>query len=99
MPQPAGGGLDLVKAPQRAGMRGSKASQAFYAQHEVDVSDAKAKCCSLGGAPELITGFWRGKEHPGAPCAMQRDARNRQAHLGRAGRQFHRQAISHVYDT
>ena len=74
MPQPTGGGLDLVKAPQRAGMRGSKASQAFYAQHEVDVPDAKAKCCSLGGAPELITGFWRGKNHPGhpVPCRAMR---------------------------
>ena len=43
-------------------MRDSKASKAFYAQHEVDVPDAKAGCCSLAGALELITGFWRGKK-------------------------------------
>ena len=73
-PSPPGAKLKALKTLQLAGIRDSAQRQAFYAQHEVDVSDAKAKCCSLGGAPELITGFWRGKEHPGhpVPCSAMR---------------------------
>ena len=73
-PIPPEGGLKPDKILQRAGIRDSAQRQAFYAQHEVDVPDAKAKCCSLGGAPELITGFWRGKKHPGhpVPCSAVR---------------------------
>ena len=73
-PSPPKRELGSGKVLRLAGMRDSAASQAFYAQHEVDVPDAKAKCCSLGGAPELITGFWRGKKHPGhpVPCSAVR---------------------------
>ena len=73
-PSPPGAKLKASKALRLAGIRDSAQRQAFYAQHEVDVSDANAKCCSLGGAPELITGFWRGKKHPGhpVPCSAVR---------------------------
>ena len=73
-PSPPGAKLKASKTLQLAGIRDSAQRQAFYAQHEVDVPDAKAKCCSLGGAPELITGFWRGKKHPGhpVPCSAVR---------------------------
>ena len=73
-PSPPGAKLKASKALRLAGIRDSAQRQAFYAQHEVDVPDAKAKCCSLGGAPELITGFWRGKKHPGhpVPCSAMR---------------------------
>ena len=73
-PSPPGAKLKASKALRLAGIRDSAQRQAFYAQHEVDVSDANAKCCSLGGAPELVTGFWRGKEHPGhpVPCSAMR---------------------------
>ena len=73
-PSPPGAKLKASKAPRLAGIRDSAQRQAFYAQHEVDVPDAKAKCCSLEGAPELITGFWRGKKHPGhpVPCSAMR---------------------------
>ena len=73
-PSPPGAKLKASKALRLAGMRDSAQRQAFYAQHEVDVPDAKAKCCSLEGAPELITGFWRGKKHPGhpVPCSAVR---------------------------
>ena len=73
-PSPPGAKLKASKALRLAGIRDSAQRQAFYAQHEVDVPDAKAKCCSLEGAPELITGFWRGKKHPGhpVPCSAMR---------------------------
>ena len=73
-PSPPKRELGSGKVLRLAGIRDSAQRQAFYAQHEVDVSDAQAKCCSLGGAPELITGFWRGKKHPGhpVPCSAMR---------------------------
>ena len=73
-PSPPKRELDSGKVLRLAGIQDSAQRQAFYAQHEVDVPDAKAKCCSLEGAPELITGFWRGKEHPGhpVPCSAMR---------------------------
>ena len=73
-PSPPGAKPKASKALRLAGIRDSAQRQAFYAQHEVDVPDAKAKCCSLEGAPELITGFWRGKKHPGhpVPCSAMR---------------------------
>ena len=73
-PNPPKRRLDLDKVLQRAGMRDSAASQAFYARRGVNVLGERAKCCSLEGAPELITGFWRGKEHPGhpVPCRAMR---------------------------
>ena len=66
-PSPPEAKLKALKTLQLAGIRDSAQRQAFYAQHEVDVPDAKARCCSLDGALELIRGFWRGKKHPGHP--------------------------------
>ena len=73
-PRPPERKLTPAKILRLAGIRDSAQCQAFYAQHEVDVPDAKAKCCSLEGASELITGFWRGKKHPGhpVPCSAMR---------------------------
>ena len=73
-PSPPKRELGSGKVLRLAGMRDSAASQAFYAQHKVDVPDAEARCCSLDGALELITGFWRGKKHPGhpVPCSAMR---------------------------
>ena len=73
-PNPPKRRLDADKVLQRAGIRDSAASQAFYAQHEVDVPDAKARCCSLDGALGLITGFWRGKNTRGTLCHAARCA-------------------------
>ena len=66
-PSPLGAELSANKARRTTGMRDSAASQAFYARREVNVLGKRAKYCSLEGAPELITGFWRGKNHPGHP--------------------------------
>ena len=66
-PSPLGAELSANKARRPTGMRDSAVSQAFYARREVNVLGERAKCCSLEGAPELITGFWRGKKHPGHP--------------------------------
>ena len=73
-PSPPKGELDSGKVLRLAGIRDSAQRQAFYAQHKVDVPDAEARCCSLDGALELITGFWRGKKHPGhpVPCSAVR---------------------------
>ena len=73
-PSPPGAKLKASKALRLAGIRDSAQRQVFYAQHEVDVPDAKAKCCSLEGAPELITGFWRGKNTRGILCHAARCA-------------------------
>ena len=80
-PSPPGAKLKAPKAPQLAGMRGSAQRQAFYAQHEVDVPGAKAKCCSLGGAPELITGFTPGGALQAGPCVARRGRRTAAAHM------------------
>ena len=61
-PSPPKRQLDSGKVLRLAGMRDSASCQAFYAQYEVDVPGAKARCCSLAGALELIKGFWRGKK-------------------------------------
>ena len=66
-PSPPEAELSANKVRRLTGMRDSAASQAFYARRGVNVLGERAKCCSLEGAPELITGFWRGKEHPGHP--------------------------------
>ena len=73
-PSPPEAELSANKARRLTGMRDSAASQAFYARRGVNVLGERAKCCSLEGAPELITGFWRGKEHPGhpVPCRAMR---------------------------
>ena len=73
-PSPPKRGLGSGKVLRLAGMRDSAASQAFYARREVNVLGERAKCCFLEGAPELITGFWRGKKHPGhpVPCRAMR---------------------------
>ena len=73
-PSPLGAELSANKARRTTGMRDSAASQVFYARREVNVLGERAKYCSLEGATELITGFWRGKNHPGhpVPCRAMR---------------------------
>ena len=73
-PRPPERKLTPAKILRLAGIRDSAASHAFYARCEVKVPGKDAKCCSLAGAIKLITGFWRGEEHPGhpVPCRAMR---------------------------